>query len=173
MGDCVHAGLFEMWHRHHVLCALSHLDLIKNQRRFGSRTSWHRMCSSQTETKLAVCGLLWHFQGQCTQFTIFVNKTVMAAFLLCGGCIPRLLLSLYSFASHQSVSWVKDLISAVGVAPENVLCCSPSLKTQAAQWENTCQTPPCCCQTTPDVTIFPFLARQAHDRLSGDIAHKT
>lgn len=122
VGDGVDAG-FKMWHRHHLLCAWSHLDLIKNQR-FGSRTSWHRTCSSQTETKLAVCRLLWHFQGQCTQFTIFVNKTTMAAFLLCGGCIPRLLLSLCSFASHQSVSWEKDLISAVGVAPENVLCCS-------------------------------------------------
>lgn len=90
-----------------------------------------------------VCELLWHFQGQCTQFTIFVNKLAMAASPLCDGCVPWLLLSLlYSFASHQSVSWVKDLISAVAL--ENVLCCSPSLRTQAAQWENTCQTTPCC-----------------------------
>lgn len=142
-----------------------------------------------------VCELLWHFQGQCTQFTIFVNKLAMAASPLCDGCVPWLLLSLlYSFASHQSVSWVKDLISAV--APENVLCCSPSLRTQAAQWENTCQTTFCSivvivgfewllaseplfpsskksCQTTPNVTILPFLARHAYDRLSGDIIHKT
>lgn len=38
------------------------------------------------------------------------------------------------------MSRVKDLISAVGVAPENVLRCSPSLRTQQAQQENTSQT---------------------------------
>lgn len=29
------------------------------------------------------------------------------------------------------------------------------------------------CQTTPNLTILPFLARRAYDRLSGDIIHKT
>lgn len=76
------------------------------------------------------CKLLWHFQGQCTQFTILSTKSWWQPPLSVTDTSPDYCYHSYSFACHQSVSWVKNLISAFGVALENVLHSSASLRTR-------------------------------------------
>lgn len=54
-----------------VLSVWSHLDLIRTHKDFeAARLTQNMLISKRKNQTSSCCELLWHFQGQCTQFSI-------------------------------------------------------------------------------------------------------